>query len=194
MLTRRQKHELFKLIKPIFNSYHENEFANNTVQIQKKLTSIDRLQTLQSDIERLKVEGKFQDASDLLWKVLGINKNNTEAWLDLAYCAEQIERYDIVEVALWEALKRRDYNEEIYSKFLNIASRNHSNIEYSKLVKEAKHKLPKCANIRLMWAKVQDLIFNNQQKANKSYKKFLELADSKSQYNEIIAVQKLLKE
>lgn len=189
-----QKHELLKAIKSVVEIKTPNNHEQHEVKDRTQLTSVEKLQKLANDIDALKNEGNFKLASDLLWKSLGIDSNNISAWIDLAYCSEKIERYDIVEVALWEALKRSQYNEEMYSQFLNIAARNHTNMEYAKLVKEAKHRLPNSADIRLMWAKVQDLVYHNQFKAIKSYKKFLQLANAQTHYNEMLAVRQLLNE
>ena len=189
------KHELFKSIKPIFKSPNTSiDKKQEDGQNKKKLTSADRLYSLNAEIEDYKTSGNFLEASNLLWKVLGIDNNNTEAWINLADCSEQIQRYDIVEVALWEALKRTEYREDIYLKFLNAASENHNGIEYAKIVRDAKHKLPHSAKIRLIWAQVQDSVCHNHTKAQKAYKKFLQLADINTQYNEIVSVQKLLNE
>lgn len=165
-------------IKSIFSNQEQKISSQQEPSVSGNVFSSEqRKRELESLVASLENQALWKEASDQLWKLLGIDNHNSEYWLRLANCLENMGRFDVEEMALWEALKRENYSEDIYLQFLAVAVRNHESTEYLRLLREAKKRLRQSAEIQLMWARAQEIHTHNLKKAKKAYRRFLNLAE-----------------
>ena len=78
-------------------------------------------------------------------------------------------------MTIQEAMKSQP-SVELYRAYLGIILRTHGSAEYVRILRDVKHKFPKDADLRLMWAKAREMYLGDAAGARRSYKKFLKLA------------------
>ncbi|UPA28242.1 MAG: tetratricopeptide repeat protein [Verrucomicrobiota bacterium] len=146
-----------------------------TTMPSKLLSKKERLKGLEEKVVDAKSKGDYEEAIANLWQILGMNGKNVDAWIELTECLEHINKYDIAEMTIQEAMKSQP-SVELYRAYLGIILRTHGSAEYVRILRDIKHKFPKDADLRLMWAKAREMYLGDATGARRSYEKFLKLA------------------
>lgn len=145
------------------------------VPLQKPPTKQERLQELENKIISAKAKNDYDTAIDYLWKMLGINGRDTDAWIELTECLEHLNKYDIAEMTIQEAIKLQP-SAELYKAYLGIILRTHGSAEYVRILRDVKRQFSQDADLRLLWAKAREIYLGDASGACHSYEKFLKLA------------------
>ena len=157
--------------------------------VPKVLTKKERAIELKQMIAESKSRGEYEQAIANLWKILGINSRDVDSWVELTDCLIKVNKYDIAEMTIQEAIKFR-HDVGLYKIYLDIVLRTRSSLEYAKIVHEVKQKFPLDPDIRLLWARAQEMCLRNASGAQRSYEKFLQIAPS--DHPDFLRIQKLL--
>lgn len=159
--------------------------------LTKRRTKKEQAVRLKEAIAKAKKQGNYEQAIENLWKLLGIDGKNIRAWTELTECLEKANKYSVAEMAIQEAMKLQPNDPDLRIRYLGIILRTQDTTAYAKTVKEAKRQFPSNADIRLLWAKVQETYLGDVNGARRSYKKFLQMAPLG--HSEINRVENLLK-
>jgi tetratricopeptide (TPR) repeat protein len=149
-----------------------------------------KVEELQAEVQKAKAKGNFDDAIDILWKILGLDARNVMAWEDLTDCLLKGNKYDIAEMAIQEVIKFEPERIDFYLTYLDIVLRTHNSMDYVRILRETKQKFPRDADLCLLWARAQEMYIGDGKKAKHFYEKFLQLAPER--HPEISKVQRLL--
>jgi tetratricopeptide (TPR) repeat protein len=168
----------------------KEEFSGKNTT-EKGATKQEKISELRNLAEKARFRGDCEEAIGLLWKILGIDGKNVEAWAELTECLQKANKYDIAEMAIREAIKFKPECVDFHLTYLDIVLRLHSSRDYVRAVKDAKRKFPRDAEIRLQWAKAQEMQAGDVVGAKRSYEKFIKLAPAN--HPEIAKVEHLLK-
>ncbi|MDR1434980.1 MAG: tetratricopeptide repeat protein [Puniceicoccales bacterium] len=150
----------------------------------------EKIEALKIDIQRAKDRGDYEEAIAILWKILGLEDKNVDAWTNLTHCLLKMNKYDRAEMAIQEAIKLSPDHVDFHLTYLDIVLRTHSSADYVRILKEIKQKFPRDADIRLAWARAKEVYMSDAMGAKHSYEKFLKLASP--EHPEISKIEHLL--
>ncbi|MDR2372142.1 MAG: hypothetical protein LBD60_03280 [Puniceicoccales bacterium] len=154
------------------------------------VTKQEKIAALRNLAEKAHSRGDYEEAILVLWKILGIDGKNVEAWVELTECLQKANKYAVAEMAIQEAIKFKPESVDFYETYLDIVLCTHSSTDYVRLLKDVKRRFPTNPEIRLRWANAQEIYTDDAGGAKRSYEKFLKLAPS--DHPEIARVKHLL--
>jgi tetratricopeptide (TPR) repeat protein len=137
---------------------------------------MERMDNWRIEAREAKGRGDFDGAIAVLWKILGADGKNVDAWIDLTDCLLKINKYDIAEMAVQEAIKFSPKRVDLHLTYLDIVLRTRNSTDYMHILREEKRKFPENAEVRLLWARAQEIYKEDAVGAKRSYEKFLQLA------------------
>jgi tetratricopeptide (TPR) repeat protein len=137
---------------------------------------MERMENWRTELKEAKGRGDFDGAVAVLWKILGADSKNADAWVDLTDCLLKINKYDIAEMAVQEAIKFSPKRVDLHLTYLDIVLRTRNSTDYMHILREEKRKFPGNAEVRLLWARAQEIYKEDAVGAKRSYEKFLQLA------------------
>jgi tetratricopeptide (TPR) repeat protein len=158
--------------------------------MEADVTKQEKITALKGLLEKARSRGDYEEAILVLWKILGVDGKNVEAWTELTECLQKTNKYAVAEMAIQEAIKFEPECVDFYVTYLDIVLCTHSSADYVRLLKDVKHRFPTDPEIRLRWANAQEIYMDDAMGAKRSYEKFLELAPSN--HPEILRVKRLL--
>ncbi|MDR2807372.1 MAG: hypothetical protein LBB11_04455 [Puniceicoccales bacterium] len=163
----------------------------NTPPAKKLLTKGEKIKEFQIQVQQAKDNSDFDGAITVLWRILGLDGKNIEAWIDLTDCLLRTNRYDIAEMTIQEVIKFCPERVDFHLTYLDIVLRTHNSTDYVRILRTTKQKFPKNADVCLLWAYAKEIYIGDSLGAKHSYEKFLKLAPSG--HPEISKVERLLK-
>jgi tetratricopeptide (TPR) repeat protein len=141
-----------------------------------KNEKMERMENWRIEMREAKGRGDFDGAIAVLWKILGADGKNIDAWADLTDCLLRVNKYDIAEMAIQEAIKFSPERVDLHLTYLDIVLRTRNSADYMHILREEKRKFPGSAEVRLLWARAQEIYKEDAVGAKRSYEKFLQLA------------------
>jgi tetratricopeptide (TPR) repeat protein len=141
-----------------------------------KNEKMERIENWRIEAREAKGRGDFDGAIAVLWKILGADGKNVDAWVDLTDCLLKINKYDIAEMAIQEAIKFSPKRVDLHLTYLDIVLRTRNSADYMHILQGEKRKFPGSAEVRLLWARAQEIYKEDAVGAKRSYEKFLQLA------------------
>jgi tetratricopeptide (TPR) repeat protein len=139
-------------------------------------TKQEKIAELKSSVEKARLRGDCDEAILILWKILGMDGKNVEAWVELTECLQKVNRHAIAEMAIQEAIKFKPNCIDFYMTYLDIVLCTRSSADYVGLLRDVKRRFPTDAEIRLRWANAREIYMDDAMGAKRSYEKFLKLA------------------
>jgi tetratricopeptide (TPR) repeat protein len=155
------------------------------------ITKREKITALKGLLEKARSQGDYEEAILILWKILGVDGKNVEAWIELTEYLQKANKYAVAEMAIQEAIKFEPKRVDFHVTYLDIVLCTHSSADYVRLLKDVKSRFPRDPEIRLRWANAQEIYMDDAMGAKRSYEKFLELAPS--DHPESLRVKNLLR-
>jgi tetratricopeptide (TPR) repeat protein len=168
-----------KVVLPMFSSEQmasEPSPAAKGISPPPQAAKSEKMNDWRAEVRKAMGRGDFEGAVAALWKTLGADGKNVDAWIDLTDCLLKINKYDIAEMAIQEAIKFSPKRVDLHLTYLDIILRTHSSADYIRILREEKRKFPADAEMRLLWARAQEIYREDAAGAKRSYEKFLQLA------------------
>jgi tetratricopeptide (TPR) repeat protein len=168
-----------------------DEVTSQKTTVEGGIRKQEKIAELKELAEKARSRGDYEEAILVLWKVLGVDDKNVEAWTELTECLQKANQYAVAEMAIQEAIKFKPECVDFYVTYLDIVLCTHNSTDYVRLLKSVKRKFPSDPEIRLRWANAQEIYMDNAMGAKRSYEKFLKLAPT--DHPEILRVKRLLR-
>ncbi|MDR0418357.1 MAG: tetratricopeptide repeat protein [Puniceicoccales bacterium] len=137
---------------------------------------LDKIATLKNSVDKARLRGDYDEAISILWKILSIDGKNVDIWAALTGCLQKVNKYDIAEMAIQEAIKIKPECIDFYMTYLDIVLCSHSSTDYVRLLKDVIHTFPENPEGWFRWANAQEMYISDAIGAKHSYEKFLDLA------------------